>query len=244
LVDTIEGNHKWAFDLLLTIPGVDEVSAATFIAELGVDMDQFGNADRLASWAGLCPGNNESAGKRKSCRIGKGNRWIRRILCEVAHAAVKTKDCYYSEKFNNLSARRGRKRAIVATAHSILRTIFFMLKRKEHYQDRLVDYRKLVVTRNSARWIKNLQEFGFLDAAVLAPKGKPGRPKKVEDPAVTVKATEKGKPGRPKKVEDPAVTVEATEKRKPGRPKKVKDPAVTVEATEKRKPSRSKQLAA
>ena len=200
LVDTIEGNHKWAFDILLTIPGVDEVSAATIIAELGVDMDQFGKADRLASWAGLCPGNNESAGKRKSCRIGKGNRWIRRNLCEVAHAAVKTKGCYYSEKFKNLSARRGRKRAIVAIAHSILRTMFYMLKRKEHYQDRLVDYRKLVVTRNSARWIKNSREFGILDAAVMAPKRKPGRPKKVKDPAVTVEATEKPKRVRAKKL--------------------------------------------
>lgn len=147
--------------LLQTLPGVDLIGAAMLLVEIGSDMDAFGSADRLASWVGICPGNNESAGKRKSGRARKGNRYVRRLLCEFAHAAGRTKSVFKS-KFESLVVRRGYKRAIVAVAHKLLRTIFFMLKRGEHYRDSSIDYEALSVQRNAPRWIKSLIRFGFI----------------------------------------------------------------------------------
>ena len=150
--------------LLQTMPGVDLIGAAMLLVEIGTDMDVFGTADRLASWVGICPGNHESAGKRKSGQIRKGNPYVRRLLCEFAHAASRTKSVFKS-KFQALVVRRGYKRAIVAIAHKIMRTIFFMLKRNEHYRDSSTDYEALSVQRNAPRWIKALTKFGFIPAA-------------------------------------------------------------------------------
>jgi transposase len=147
--------------LLQTLPGVDLIGAAMLLVEIGGDMDAFGSADRLASWVGICPGNNESAGKRKSGRVRKGNLYVRRLLCEFAHAASRTRSVFKS-KFEAIIIRRGHKRAIVALAHKILRTIFVMLKRNEHYRDSAVDYEALSVQRNAPRWIKALTKFGFI----------------------------------------------------------------------------------
>jgi transposase len=149
--------------LLQTLPGVDLIGAAMLLVEIGADMDAFGSADRLVSWVGICPGNNESAGKRKSGRVRKGNLYVRRLLCEFAHAASRTKSVFQS-KFKSLIVRRGHKRAIVALAHKILRTIFFMIKRREHYRDSATDYEALSVQRNAPRWIKALTRFGFIPA--------------------------------------------------------------------------------
>ncbi|WP_300088657.1 IS110 family transposase [uncultured Nitrosomonas sp.] len=150
--------------LLQTIPGVDLIGAAMLLVEIGTDMDAFGNADRLASWVGICPGNNESAGKRKSGHVRKGNLYVRRLLCEFAHAASRTKSVFKS-KFQSLVVRRGYKRAIIAIGHKILRTIFFMLKRREHYRDSTTDYEALSVQRNAPRWIKVLIKFGWITPA-------------------------------------------------------------------------------
>ena len=150
--------------LLQTIPGVDLFGAAMLLIEIGTDMDAFGSADRLASWVGICPGNNESAGKRKSGRVRKGNLYVRRLLCEFAHAASRTLSVFKS-KFQSLVVRRGFKRAIIAIGHKILRTIFFMLKRREHYRDSATDYEALSVQRNAPRWIKALTKFGFIKHA-------------------------------------------------------------------------------
>ena len=150
--------------LLQTIPGVDLLGAAMLLIEIGTDMDAFGSADRLASWVGICPGNNESAGKRKSGHVRKGNLYVRRLLCEFAHAASRTTSVFKS-KFQSLVVRRGYKRAIVAIGHKILRTIFFMLKRREHYRDSATDYEALSVQRNAPRWIKALTKFGFIAKA-------------------------------------------------------------------------------
>ena len=149
--------------LLQTLPGVDLIGAAMLLVEMGSDMETFGSADRLASWVGICPGNNESAGKRKSGRVRKGNLYVRRLLCEFAHAASRTKSVFQS-KFQSLIVRRGHKRSIVALAHKLLRTIFFMLKRREHYRDSATDYEALSVQRNAPRWIKALTRFGFIPA--------------------------------------------------------------------------------
>lgn len=150
--------------LLQTLPGVDLIGAAMLLVEIGDDMSVFGHPDRLASWVGICPGNNESAGKRKSGRVRKGNPYVRRLLCEFAHAASRTK-CALQSKFQALVVRRGRKRSIVALAHKMLRTIFFMLERRQHYRDAATDYEALSVKRNASRWIKALIQFGFLPQA-------------------------------------------------------------------------------
>lgn len=96
------------------------------LVEIGADMAVFSSADRLSSWVGICPSNNESAGKRKTGRVRKGNRYVRRLLCEIGHAASRTQSVFQS-KFQSLIVRRGHKRSIVALAHKLLRAIFFML---------------------------------------------------------------------------------------------------------------------
>ena len=149
--------------LLQTLPGVDLIGAAMLLVEIGADMSVFGHADRLASWVGICPGNDESAGKRKSGRTRKGNPYVRRLLCEFAHAASRTR-CALQSKFQALVVRRGRKRAIIGLAHKMLRTIFFMLSRGQPYRDSAINYEALSVKRNAPRWIKALTRYGFLPA--------------------------------------------------------------------------------
>jgi transposase len=122
-------------ELLMTIPGVDRITASSMIAEIGGNMNQFPTAQHLASWAGICPGNKESAGKQYSGKTRKGNRWLRRILCQAAWAASHTKNTYLSAQFRRIAARRGKQRAIVAVAHSILVTAFHILNRNEPYRE-------------------------------------------------------------------------------------------------------------
>src|ERR1700682_5524371 len=121
--------------LLQEIPGVDWTLAAVIIAELGVDMSVFGSVSQLASWAGVCPGNNESAGKRKSSRIPKGNVYLKTALVEAANAAAKARSEERRDKFYRLKARRGYKRAAVAIAHKILVSVYHMLSQQVSYND-------------------------------------------------------------------------------------------------------------
>jgi transposase len=121
--------------LLDEIPGVDWAVAAAIIAELGVDMTVFQNVLQAASWAGVSPGNHESAGKRKSSRIPKGNVYLKTALVEAATAATKAKGTYLRDKFYRLKARRGYKRAIVAVAHKILVAIYHMLSHQVCYNE-------------------------------------------------------------------------------------------------------------
>jgi transposase len=133
-------DYQKAVDLCTTIPGIEAVAAANLIAEIGVNMDQFPSAQHLASWAGLCPGNNESAGKRLSGKARNGSIWLRRNLCQAAWAASHTKNTYLSAQFRRLAARKGKKRAIVAVAHTILVIVFHMLKNQQPYSDLGADY--------------------------------------------------------------------------------------------------------
>ncbi len=148
---------------LQTIPGIDELSAAMLLVEIGDDMSAFGSADKLASWAGVCPGQNESAGKRKSTRARKGNPYVRRLLCEAANAASRTR-CGLQDKFKGLLIRRGRKRAIFAIAHKLLKTVFLLIQRGDYYRDAATDYEALTVQRNAPRWIKKLIQYGYITA--------------------------------------------------------------------------------
>ena len=132
--------YQKAVDLCTTVPGIEAVAAANIIAEIGVNMEQFPSAQHLASWAGLCPGNNESAGKRLGGKARNGCVWVRRSLCQAAWAASHTKNTYLSAQFRRLAARKGKKRAIVAVAHSILIILFHMLKDQQPYRDLGVDY--------------------------------------------------------------------------------------------------------
>lgn len=138
LVDAMKP-YQGAFELLQTLPGVDAVSSAMILIEIGDDMSQFGDAEKLASWAALCPGNNESAGKRKSGKTRKGNAIIRYILCECANAARNTKSSL-AAKYRSLKVRKSHKKCIVAIAHKLIRIIYFMLSRHEPYRDPGVDY--------------------------------------------------------------------------------------------------------
>lgn len=151
-------------ELLQTVPGIDRMGAAMLLVEIGIDMSSFGSAERLASWVGICPGNNESAGKRKSGRTRKGNAWARRLLCEFAQAAARSR-CALKDKFAALVIRKGHKKSIVALAHKILRIIHAMLSTGTHYQDRSVDYEALAVKRNAPRWLKMLMKHGHIRAA-------------------------------------------------------------------------------
>jgi transposase len=117
------------------IPGVDWTLAAVIIAEMGVDMSVFQSVSQLAAWAGVCPGNNESAGKRKSSRVPRGNIYLKAALVEAANAASHAKGTYLRDKFFRLKARRGYKRAAVAVAHKILVSIYHMLSQQVSYND-------------------------------------------------------------------------------------------------------------
>ncbi len=166
LLDGLKGQEA-QLRLLQTIPGIDLQGAAMLLVEIGADMSNFGSAERLASWVGICPGNNESAGKRKTGKIRKGNAWVRRLLCEFAQAAARTRSSLKA-KFDSLAIRKGHKKSIVALAHKMLRTIYAMLSAGTHYQDKTVDYEAQSVARNAPRWIKMLRKHGFIATPAAA----------------------------------------------------------------------------
>jgi transposase len=122
-------------DLLMTIPGVKQRVAEVLIAEIGTDMSAFPTAKHLASWAGVCPGNDQSAGKRRSGRTRKGSKWLRATLTEAALAATKTKDCYLAAQYQRLRGRRGHSKAVTAVGHSILTAAWHMLQTGELYRE-------------------------------------------------------------------------------------------------------------
>jgi transposase len=150
-----------AVERLATIPGIGTQAAENILAEIGTDMDQFGSAARLASWTGMCPGNNESAGKRKSSKTTKGNRWLRATLVQVAWAASHTKETYLSAQYRRLAARRGRKRALVALGHTILDIIFHVLKDRTTYRELGPDYLEhLDAARLTRSLVRRLERLG------------------------------------------------------------------------------------
>jgi transposase len=134
-IDKLLANYKEELELLLTIPGIKKDSAAIIIAEIGVDMGQFPTSQHLASWAGVSPGNHESAGKRKSTRTSKGNPHIKSAMCEVAWAISRCRNRWLAAKFWSIASRRGKKKALVAISHRMLRIIYSMLINKEHYRE-------------------------------------------------------------------------------------------------------------
>ena len=132
IIDSIVAPYESAINLLCSIPGIDRKSAITIISEIGTDMSQFSSHYRLASWAGLAPGCNESVGKKKSVKISRAGVYLKPALVEVAHCSIKDKsNDYYAKKFNLISKRRGKKRAYIAIARKILVAIYHMLSTGE-----------------------------------------------------------------------------------------------------------------
>lgn len=131
-INSMVEKYDGAISLLCSIPGIDRSSAITIISEIGVDMAQFGSSKRLCCWAGLTPGNNESAGKKKSVRISRAGVYLKPALVQVAHAAVKDKqNPYHALKYERIAKHRGKKRAIIAIARMILTAIYSMLSTDE-----------------------------------------------------------------------------------------------------------------
>ncbi len=148
--------------LLDTIPGVGRAAAEIIVSEIGADMSRFPSADHLAAWAGVAPGNYESAGKRHSGKTRQGNQPLRSALNQAAHAATHTKNTYLSTQYHRLAGRRGSKKAIVAVEHSILVIAYYLLQRHEAYRELGGDYfdkRRPEATAN--RLVKRLERMGF-----------------------------------------------------------------------------------
>lgn len=144
------------------IPGLNRRAIENVLAEIGVDMAVFADEHHLASWSGICPGNEESAGRRLRSRTRKGNRWLRRSLAEAAWAASHAKDSYLSAQYHRLAPRRGKKRALLAVGHTLLVIIYHVLKNHQEYTDLGPDYFDRLEPERLRRYlVKRLQRLGY-----------------------------------------------------------------------------------
>jgi transposase len=150
-----------AVEVLRTIPGVERRAADAIVAEIGTDMSRFPTAEQLASWAGICPGQRESAGKRKSGKARKRSKWLRKTLTECARAGARTRESYLSERYRQIARRRGDKKATIAVAHSILTACRHMLSTGEIYREQGADaLRAHTAHRARRRAIRQLEKLG------------------------------------------------------------------------------------
>jgi transposase len=153
---------RTAVDQVVSIPGIKNLSAQTIVSEIGIDMTRFPSDAHLISWSGLCPRNDESAGKRRSNRLRKGTPWLKTTLVQCAWAAVKNKNSYLKAQFHRIKARRGPKKAIMAVAASILTAIYHMLKDGTMYQDLGHDhFNRRSKDQQKQRLLKRLTDLGY-----------------------------------------------------------------------------------
>jgi transposase len=161
-MQAICGPFAEAVSLRDTIPGVARRAAEMIVAEIGTEMTRFPSADHLASWAGVAPGHHESAGTRASGKTRKGHRFLRTTLVPAAHAAVRTKGPYLSAPYQRLAAQRGKKRALLAVAHSILVRAYDIIQRQEPYREAGADFFDRLQPEDTARrLVKRLESLGY-----------------------------------------------------------------------------------
>lgn len=161
-IDEKMRDFQRAVERLETVPGIGRATAQAMVAEIGVDMARFPTAGHLASWAGLCPGNNESAGKRKSGKTRRGNCWVRRVLVQAAWAASRSKKSYLKQHYHRIAARRGKKRAIVAVAHTLIVIYWNMMRNQTAYEELGEEYLdKLDRNRHAKYHLNRLQALGY-----------------------------------------------------------------------------------
>jgi transposase len=162
-IERVVAPFSHQIDLLDTIPGVDLRTAQGLLAEIGADMSVFGTAARLASWAAVCPGNHESAGKSKTGKTRKGPKWLGIYLHDAAMSALRTKNSYLAAQYARLRPRLGHSKALVAVEHSILVAIFYMFERDQPYRDLGADYfiRREDPARRARKLIRQLEAIGY-----------------------------------------------------------------------------------
>jgi transposase len=154
--------YEEAMTLLQTIPGISATAAAAIIAEIGTDMSKFPSAQHLASWAGVCPGNKQSGGKRMQAKANPGNRWLRGMLGEIVWSISRMHSNYLSAQFARLMRRRGKYKAVIAVAHSVLVIIYYVLSRKQPYTDLGADYfERLDRERQERQYVRRLEQLGY-----------------------------------------------------------------------------------
>ena len=161
-IDELLNPYQAAVTLLVTIPGVSTRTAQVILAEIGADMSRFPTAGHLASWAGMCPGNNESAGKHRSGHTRHGSKWLRKALIEAGQAAGRSKNTYLSAQYAQIRGRRGPQRAAVAVGHSILVITWHLLSTGEVYDDLGADYfdKRRNTEIRQRRLVKQLEAMG------------------------------------------------------------------------------------
>ena len=165
----MKDEEKIAAARIQEIPGIGNTSAEVVISVIGTDMTRFRTDAHISSWAGLCPGNHESAGKRKSGKTRKGNALLRSTLIVCAHSAIKSKNSYFYAQFQRISTHRGKKRAYVAIAHSMLIAIYHMLKDGTPFRDLGADYyNQFNQERKINAYLKKLKALGWKAPAAMA----------------------------------------------------------------------------
>lgn len=163
-----------AVELVRTIPGVSEVAAATIVAEIGADMGRFPSAKHLASWAGLCPGNRQSGGKRLSGQTRSGNVWLKGLLVQVAWTNARSKAGDLGAQFRRLTRRRGAQQAVVAVAHSLLVIIYHVLRDRQPYRDLGADYfDRRDTARVERHHVRRLNALGYSVTLTPLPAAEP-----------------------------------------------------------------------
>ena len=169
VIHTACAEDQEALELLDGIPGVGPAVVEVVIAEIGTDISPWPSAAHLAAWAGVAPGNNESAGPRRPSRTRKGNQWLRAMLIQAANAAARTKGSYLAAQYRRIAARRGHKRAIMAVAHSIVVIIYHILARREPYHELGADYFEQQKPEAKAkRLVRQLEKLGYIVNATPA----------------------------------------------------------------------------